>query len=318
MPTAVRLPPSRRDELASLSVADLAAAQHGVVSAAQLAAAGVSSSTVGRWAQTGRLQRLYRGVYAYGHACLRPEGRWMAAVLACGPGAVLSHRSAAALWALRATARATVEVTSPGASGRALAGIDAHHHPLHPDDRAAVDGVPVTSVPRTLVDLAAVVPADALAKALERAEGLRLFDLGAVDAAVERAAGRRGIQRLRHALSEYRPDPAFTRSELERSLRRLLRDAGLQMPAANPWTTDQEVDVVWDDLRLAIELDSWEHHSSRAAFERDRRRGLALEARGYRVLRLSWRQVMREPDTVLAALDAILRAPDGPRMRGRG
>src|SRR2546428_612589 len=146
----------------SAQVADLATRQHGVISLPQLLAAGLSRDQVKRWVRAGRLHRLYRGVYAVGHTRLGPHGPWFAAVLACGPGAVLSHRSAAALWGIRRSASPRVEVIVPTRNGRRRRGkLAVHRMPLHPSEVTVCEGIPVTPPARTLLDLAAVVPRQA-------------------------------------------------------------------------------------------------------------------------------------------------------------
>jgi Protein of unknown function (DUF559) len=151
-----------------------------------------------------------------------------------------------------------------------------------------------------LLDLAEVVGEDALGRALEQAERLQLFDLAAVDALIERSAGRRGVGVLDRALAIYREPSHLTRSELERRFLTLCRDAGLPVPAANAWVIDQEVDVLWAEQRLVVELDSHRYHRTAAAFERDRVRDTALQLAGYRVLRVTRRRLDSEPGAVIA------------------
>jgi very-short-patch-repair endonuclease len=309
MATERQDPPAERaefDPLLAAVGAELAARQNGVLSTAQLMQAGLGSSTISRWATSGLLHRLYPGVYAFGHRRLRPEGLQMAAVLAGGPDSTLSHRSALLARGQRRDAGATFEITTPGRRGRTIRGIKAYHHPLHADDRTTLHGVPITSVARTLVDAAGVVNLGELPQLLQRTLDLGLLDRRALDAAIERAKGRRGVGGLRAALADLDPDPAFVRSDFERDVRRLLRREGLPLPDSNPWVHIGEVDLVWATHRVALELDGWDTHRGRLAFERDRERGLLLEARGYRVLRASWRQFSREPQTILAALATVL------------
>jgi very-short-patch-repair endonuclease len=284
----------------------LVGAQHGVVSAAQLRGMDIGRSTVARWVRDGRLHRLYPCVYAVGHASLRPEGLQMAAVLAGGSGAYLSHRACALARDMRRDSGPIFEITTSRYGGNRIPGIRAYHFPLHPDDRSERNGVPMTSVARTCVDVAGVVSAAQLPAMLQRADDLRILDRRALDAAIDRARGRRGIGALRAALADMDPDPAFVRSEFERRMRRLLRDRGLPLPDSNPWVEVFEVDLVWPAQRVAVELDGYDTHRGRLAFERDRERSLELEARGYRVLRVSWRQFTQRPDRVLAALTTVL------------
>jgi hypothetical protein len=266
----------------------------------------LNSDAIQRRVCAGRLHRLYVGVYAVGHRRLLMEGRWMAAVLACGRAAVLSHRDAAALWTLLPSSAARVHVTAPGRTRCGQAGILLHlpRH-LHPEDRAERDRIPVTSVARTLLDLAAIVELRQLRRALEQAERLGVFDMGKMERSVARCRGRRGIRALRAALEDYRSVP-FTRSELERRFLDLCRDAGLPRPAANLFVAGAEVDMVWPDERLVVELDGHDYHRTHAAFERDRLRDTALQLAGYRVLRVTHRRLQTEPVEVVRAVRSLL------------
>ena len=254
-----------------------------------------------------RLHRLHRGVYAVGHANVSELGRLMAAVLACGRNAVLSHQSAAALWGIRASNRHLIDVTAGRSSRRSRGGIAVHLvRDLDPDDRTCIRRVPITTVARTLLDLAEVVREDALVRAVEQAERMQLFDLRAVDALIARRGGRRGLGRLKNALQGYRALPHLTRSELERRFLALCRAAGLPTPAVNAWLVGQEVDVLWAEHRLVVELDSHRHHGTRAAFERDRIRDAALQLAGYRVLRVTQLRLDSEPAAVIGAIRLLL------------
>jgi len=231
----------------------------------------------------------------------------MAAVLACGPRALLSHRGAATLLGLLVFSHSLPDVTAPGRSRAAHEGIVVHlPRQLHTEDEATEDGIPVTSVARTLLDLAEVVRPRLLERAVENAERLGMFDLGAVERLIDRSHGRRGLRALNAALRDYRGTPAFTRSELERLFLDLCSDAGLPKPHVNAWIAGSEVDTVWPDRRLVVELDSHEFHGSRAAFERDRIRDTKLQLAGYRVLRITHRWLEQEPDAVAAAVRSLL------------
>jgi hypothetical protein len=202
-----------------LKIAGLARRQHGVVTHQQLSALGFSRSGVQYRVQTGRLHRIHRGVYAVGRADVSEAGRLLAAVLACGHDAVLSHHSAAALWGIRACRRRLIDVTALQHHHRRRCGIAVHLvRELHPDDRAMVESIPVTSVARTLVDLAGVVRPDGLARALEETERLKLFDLRAVDALIARSQGRRGCEGVEKSPigipRASSPDPLGTRAAI--------------------------------------------------------------------------------------------------------
>jgi predicted transcriptional regulator of viral defense system len=196
-------------------LAELAARQHGVVSSRQLGTLGYSRDAISYATRSGRLRRLHRGVYAVGHTSLTWEGRCLAAVLACAPNAVASNISAAWLWGLLRSRPGTFHVTA-STRRHAKKLIEVHYAPLVDEDRAVFDGIPVTSVARTLLDYAAMATNARLERALERSEERGLFDLRAVEALLERAGHHPGAGRLRRALAIYRDDPAFTRSSLER------------------------------------------------------------------------------------------------------
>jgi hypothetical protein len=231
----------------------------------------------------------------------------MAAVLAAGPAAALSHRSAAALWDLRSSASRRVEVTAARQHKRS--GIEVHRARLEPDESTKVDGIPVTTVARTLLDLAAVLPLSQLERATERAEALQLTDVVPLDALLERHRGQRGTAALRKIVKD-RVLPALTRSEVEDRFLTFLDVHGLPRPEVNAdlhldgrWF---EVDFLWRDQRLIVELDGHQTHGTRAAFERDRERDRILQAHGWRVIRITWRQLHEHPDAVAADLARLL------------
>jgi very-short-patch-repair endonuclease len=287
------------------AIGALAAAQWGVVARGQLLDAGLSATAIRNRVRSGHLIRLHRGVYAVGHERLRREGRWLAAVLAVGPGAALSHRDAAGLHDLRPANHALTDVTTT-ANRPDEPGIRVHRtRTLAAQDVTTVSGIPVTTVARTLVDLAGRIPQDHLAKAVREAERQRTFDLSAVQAAMARTRGRRGPghRALREAIAECAAlDLSATRSLLEDAFLRLLRDHDLASPAVNALIEGYQVDAVWRTARIAVELDGWTDHGTRHAFEEDRERDQALTAAGWRVLRFTHRQVTRRPDLVIGTL----------------
>jgi hypothetical protein len=285
-------------------IAELAHRQHGVVAHRQLIALGLSASAIQRRVRARQLHPLYRGVYAVGHRVLSRDGQWMAAVLACGEGAVLSHRDAAALWAIRQSARPAIDVTAPR-SREGHDGITLHKvRRLDPRDCTLVDNVPVTTVPRTLLDLAEVVSVRQLQRAFEQAERLELIDLRAVDELIERSPGRHGVKALKTVIEVLRPLP-FTRSDFERDFLELCRELGLPEPAMNVWLAGHEVDCAWHDRRLVVELDSRTWHEARAAMERDRVRDADLLVAGYRTLRITYSRFYRERAAVKRTLEAV-------------
>jgi hypothetical protein len=289
-------------------LARLANRQHGVVSIRQLEQTlGFSHQAVLRAVASGRLHRVHRGVYAVGHTDLSLRGECLAAVLAVGPGAMLSYYSAGWLWGLWPGSPAPFEVTV----------FVPRHHPapkgvvrhrarnLVDEDRALVDGIPVTSVARTLLDLAWKLRSDQLRRVLDRAEELKLLDLDAIHAVIKRNRGHHGAKRLRYALAIYEPAP-YTRSEFERQFVDHLVASGLPRPATGWNELGHEFDVYWPDLRFGIELDTWETHGSRDAFERDHDRDLDFAMAGIETIRVSDRQFRREPDEIAARVAHLL------------
>jgi very-short-patch-repair endonuclease len=264
----------------------LAARQHGVVARRQLVALGVGSRAVDHRLECGRLHRVHRGVYAVGHRAITQQGRWMAAVLASGSSAVLSHRSAAALWGIRPTSRTSVELTTPRRL-HARPGLHPHRAVLPADEMTVHAGIPITTPARTLLDLAAVVPGQALERALDEAEILRLTGPQAL---LDRYPRRRGAANLRLLLLRGR-SPTPTRTKLEDRFLTFVDDHRLPRPETNTIVDVYEVDAVWRDAGLIVELDGFATHGTRRAFERDRERDRRLTAAGWRVIRLTWRQL---------------------------
>jgi very-short-patch-repair endonuclease len=288
-------------------IAELADRQHRVVALAQLLALGFGRGAIEYRVSQGRLHQLFRGVYAVGCASLTARGRIMAAVLACGPDAVASHHAAALVWGLRQSDRSAVDVTTRrGCHGQS--GIRVHRvRRLHPEDRTVADGIPLTSVARTILDQAEVLQPHQLANVVTEAEARRLFDLRAVERTIARNPGRRGIKPLRLLLAGY-VEPPVTRSDFEDELLHVCDRASLPRPQTNVIVVGHRVDAVWLDARLVVELDSRTHHMTVAAFEEDHRRDADLMLAGYRVLRITWRRLRAEPATVAATIRALLAA----------
>ena len=230
----------------------------------------------------------------------------MAAVLASGPTALLSHRDAAALWDIRRTSRLATDVLVPGPAHIGPTGVHLHTTlRLHPDDRARKNNIPVTSVARTLVDLTPLLTQPQLARCVEEAERLHLLDTRKIADLCRRRPGITTAPLL--ALIDEATEPQFTRSELERRFVDLCASAGLPTPSLNVWIEGYEVDAGWERQRLVAELDGHEYHRTRQAFERDRARDAALQVAGYRVLRITHRRLLSEPDAVIADVRALLR-----------
>lgn len=287
-------------------IAGVAERQHGVIALRQLAALGAGRGAINHRVWSGRLRPIYRGVYGVGHRVLSREGHWMAAVLATGTGAVLSHRSAAALWELRPTARARVEITTRRAL-HARSGIQPHRAVLAPDEITTTRGIPTTTPARTLLDLAAVLPEQAVRRAVNEAEVLRLADATALHDLKARHPRHRGISKLH----EDHHIPALTRSELEARFITFLDEAVLPRPIVNTLIEGMEVDFAWPAHSLIAELDGFAFHATRRAFEQDRARDRRLQARGWRVVRITWRQLHVEPQQLAGELAVLLN------VRGR-
>jgi very-short-patch-repair endonuclease len=283
----------------------LATAQHGVVSTRQLKTLGYTRSSASKANGVGRLHRLHRGVYAVGHTDLTHKGRVMAAVLACTP-AVASHWTAGWLWGLFQT-NSSIHLTAASRRHR-RADFVVHYAPLEPEDVCSEDGIPTTSLARTVLDLAPLVERERLARVLQRAEeledddGRRLFDRRDFESLLARTDGHRGHARLAKALRLYRPDPAVTRSDLERDFRALVRRAGLPLPASNYAVGPYEIDAYWEAERFGVELDVFATHGSRLSFERDRERADDLLAKGIEITRVTDIRLEREPDQVMERL----------------
>jgi predicted transcriptional regulator of viral defense system len=276
-------------------VADLAARQHGVVARFQLLALGLSREMVDGRIERGVLHRIHRGVYAVGHRRLTREGHLMAAVLANGEGAVLNDRSAAAHWGIqRYEGRITVNADGKPRARKNTPFV-ARSWTLEPDEKTTHEGIPITTVARTILDLAATQPPPKLEKAIREAEFLRLFDLDELLHLIERHPKRKGIAKLRAIVVLAAEARNRTRSDLEDRFLELLAKEGLPMPEINkrielPSATI-EADMVWPDRQLIVELDGWQAHGTQSAFESDRSRDLALAPTDWRPIRITWRML---------------------------
>jgi hypothetical protein len=230
----------------------LADVQHGVVARWQLIELGYAENAIQRRINCGRLRRIHRGVYAVGHRNLTPNGYGMAAVLACGPNAFLSHRTAADHRHMRRSGQARPDVTLVGTGRRRHRGINVHvTRDLDPEDVTRLNGIPVAAVPRILLDLATILTVDQLIRVIEQAERMEVFDLWAIDRAIARTPTRNGVRKLQQAVKAYRPTP-FTRSDFERDFWAVLRDLDLPAYAINQNVAGHDVDVWFPDSRLVI------------------------------------------------------------------
>ena len=284
-------------------VARIAARQFGLVTRAQLLSAGLGPGVVDYGVRTGRLHVVHSGVYSVGYE----NGEWMtraaAALLACGPDAVLSHASAAAVFDIRPHPRGPVEIA--GTSKRRIPGLVYHRTALTPDTTTCHRGLRVTTVPRTLLDLAGILDEIALTRAVNEARvrhGTRAADIER--ALGDSARGRAGAAMLRRII---RGGQAPTRSLFEDKFLAFVARNHLPRPEINSRIAGHEVDMVWREKRLVVELDGWRYHDGRDRFERDRVRDADLLAAGYRVLRMTWRRLTEQPAQEARRLRSLLR-----------
>jgi very-short-patch-repair endonuclease len=287
---------------AERAVLSLAARQHGAIATWQMASAGLGRSSIAHRVRRGTLEPVFRGVYAVGPL----HGAWTrksAALLACGEHAVLSHHGAAGLWELGPQLGGEVDVTLVAGHRAGQAGIRIHHARFGIGDARVRRGLRVTAPARTLLDLAAILPPKQLERAIDEAQIRRLTTLAEINSLLARSSRHRGAGALKTAL---RSEPGLTRSGAERLLRELVRRVGLPVPRTNARVGGYEVDALWSGHNLIVEVDSWEFHSTRGAFERDRRKTQDLEALGYRVLRITAWQLLHEPEVVAARLAVAL------------
>jgi very-short-patch-repair endonuclease len=285
-----------------------------VVSASQLAGFGYAKATIAEAVRQGRLHRLYRGVYAVGHEALTWEGRCMAAVLANSP-AVASHKTAAWIWELRRWRPGRFDLTAPTRRHRREP-IVVHFARLAAEDQTVVEGIPVTSVARTMLDLAPDESTRNLHRMMDRAEERKTFDLRRFARLLARAGGHPGRVKLRYALDTFKPEHAVLRSDLERRFRKLVLAARLPRPATNVFVEGCELDVYWEAEGFAVELDVYATHGSRHSFEEDRERADDLLLAGIEMIRVTDVRLGREPRETIARVAAHLerrRRAAGPR-----
>jgi very-short-patch-repair endonuclease len=279
-----------------------------VVARWQLLDLGIDAQAIERRVARGLLRRLYQGVYAVGHKAIGQNGGLMAAVLACGRGAVLSHRSAARLWGLMPSYAIFPEVTRRSFH-RSRLGIVVHRSSLRPDEVGEVERIPVTSVPRTLLDIAPVLDLRALERAWNEMEVRELTDVLSVPQLLERHAGKRGIAALRRVAAGDEPADR-TRNDLEEGFLRLVSAHGLPRPRMNAVVSLRgrffEIDALWEVQRLAVELDGGAVHGTRQAARKDRQRDRILLAEGFRTARITWDQLQDEPAEIVADLRRVL------------
>ncbi|HET8566515.1 MAG TPA: type IV toxin-antitoxin system AbiEi family antitoxin domain-containing protein [Solirubrobacterales bacterium] len=278
--------------------------QHGVVAHSQLRELGLGRSSI-RWRVTsGRLHPVRRGVYAVGRPEVSPHGRWVAALLACGPGAVLSHGSAAALWGFGSEPRGLVEVSLPAGMRCRRQGINARRRAgLGPEEVTAHEGVPVTTPIRTLIDQATRLTPSRLERAVNEADKLERVRADVLYAALDDHSGEPGVGPLRRLL-----DPLHFRlsdSELEQAMRPLAQRAGLPVPVTKTWVNQYEVDFFWPELGIVVEADGLRYHRTASQQRRGLERDQAHIAAGLWPLRFSHWQIAREPAYVRKVLRRV-------------
>jgi very-short-patch-repair endonuclease len=289
------------------ALARLATRQHGVVAHRQLLCLGFRVRWIERRLREGRLAAVHQNVYAVGHDRLSHRSHWWAAVLAYGQGTVLSHHTAAVLWGFRRLRKGSIHVTAAG--GRQgierRKGVWVHRCKTIDEDTTTHEGFPVTTVARTLFDFAEAASFDALKSAAEEADWRKILRLRELEAVCERGRGRRALRPVRRLLLELEP-PDEGRSPLEIRFASFVREHRVSMPIQNVHVLGHEVDALWPGAKLIVELDSWEHHGHRAAFERDRARDPKLLIAGYRTIRITHRRLDREPDQLAAEIRRLL------------
>jgi very-short-patch-repair endonuclease len=264
---------------------------------------GLTPKAVAHRIRAGRLHPLRRGVYAVGRPEVGRHGRWMAAVLSCGPTALLSHRSAAVLWGLTSPSlEAEIEVVVPRTAVRRRSGIRVHRRAdLGPEHRREITGIPLTDPISTLVDLASCVVEWRVERAINEADRLDLVDPETLRATVPTLPPRPGMARLRRLLGL----EALTDTGLERKFLGLVQAAGLPQPETQVWVNGYRVDFYWPDLELVVEADGWRYHRTAGEQATDHRRDQAHTKDGLTTLRFAESQIRYEPRRVTATLSTV-------------
>ena len=296
---------TKRPQASRARVLELACAQHGVLSRAQLLDLGLSPQAIKHRIVTGRLYPVFRGVYAVGRPQLTRYGRWMAAVLRCGRGAVLSHQSAAALWDMTAATPSRTELSVPATTTRRVPRLIVYRRSLSCDEVTTHDGIPVTTPACTLIDIARHVSAAALETAINEADKRNLIDPEELRAVLGPRPGRPGVRVLRKVLDAH--TFVLTDSELERRFLRISCAAALPLPQTGRHLNGFKVDFYWPDLGLVVETDGLRYHRTPAQQARDRARDQAHAAAGLTPLRFTHSQIRFQPSKVRSILVAVVR-----------
>ena len=290
--------------------------QYGVIGLRQVRFLGIRNDAIKYRIARGRLHRLYRGVYSPSPLAPQPRGRWLGAVLSSGDESALSHRDAGAHWNMPSGYGGVVHVTTPR-SRHSQPGIHVHRvRSLHPDDVTEHEGIPVTTVARTLLDIAETETYHRFERCFEQAERLNLLDFAQLDATVRRNPGRRGLRPLLSLIAQYRGAPD-SRTTLERSLIDFCRAHDIPEPQMNTVVCGYEVDALWPGAKLIAELDSWSFHRGRRAFEEDRERDIVLQLGDYRPIRITDRRMRHDGPRLARELLGLLAAVSpGPAVAG--
>ncbi|MBS1890350.1 MAG: type IV toxin-antitoxin system AbiEi family antitoxin domain-containing protein, partial [Actinobacteria bacterium] len=294
------------------AVARICGMQQGLITLEQLEARGLTRQAVSERVASGQLHRIHQTVYSLTPRVMTQRGKFMAAVLACGPGAVLSHRSAAYLWGLVDSWEAPIDVTAPNRRGRSPDGVAAHRDgSLQPMDKTTVHGIPCTTVARTILDYAAVEPERKVRKVIAEAEVLGILDKSRLRALLKRSRRRRGVARLRLILDSIHPQTKRTRSELERFFLEMCSKHAVPDPEVNVWLLAPDgkryqADFLWRGQRLIVEADSRRFHDTDSAFVSDRKRRQQLELAGWRVSQCTWEEVEVEPRRLAQTVNGLL------------
>jgi very-short-patch-repair endonuclease len=288
-----------------------------VVALEQLERLGLSRRAIHDRERAGRLHRIHQSVYSLTPSVMTERGKFTAAVLACGPEAVLSHRSAAYLWGLADEWSEPIDVTAPNRRGRSPDGVAAHRDgSLQPIDKTTLYGIPCTAVERTILDFAGVEPDWRVRKVVAQAEVLRILDKPKLRALLKRSRRRRGVARLRLILDSIDPQTKRTRSELERLFLEMCRKRSIPEPEVNVWLPapdgrHYQADFLWRDSKLIIEADSRRFHDTDSAFVDDRKRQQQLELAGWRVSRCTWEEVEQEPRRLARSVEGLIAKHEG-------
>jgi len=299
-----------RDRVATAAIRQLAERQHGVIAHRQVLELGEGKGLALRRREGGLLIPLYQGVYALGHQRLTREGRWMAAVLACGPGAVLSHFSGGHLWNLCGSGR-QVEVLrqAGGTKDEGHLGVWLHQTRRLESFEVAVErGIPVATIERVLLDLAARTDSKQLERIFVQAYKTGRLSWSRLGCVLERGRGRKGIGKLRRTAQEVSPQALETRSVTEIDFLALCREANISIPSVNVLVEDHLVDFLWPAQKVVVETDSWSHHGDRPTFERDHQTDVDLIAAGFDVHRTTYKMLARNPGPFLNNVRCALRA----------